>query len=99
MKSSNVEVHDNRPIAVDEFHPVSANPDNKLGDRDRQLIARDKTHIIAMTGSYFRGNAKAVLHPQDEVKFDTVTYPYYKQLNGYRYQKQLDIGYCFYSGS
>ena len=52
-----------------------------------------------MTGSYFRGDAEAVLAPQDEAKFDTVTYTYYEQLNGYEYLKQLDIGYFFYSGS
>jgi superfamily II DNA or RNA helicase len=94
-----VEVLDDRLIAVDEFHHVSANPDNKLGDHIRQLMTRDKTHIVAMTGSYFRGDAEAVLHPEDEAKFDTVTYTYYEQLNGYQYLKQLDIGYYFYSGS
>lgn len=94
-----IEVFDDRLIAVDEFHHVSANPDNKLGDHIRQLMTRDKTHIIAMTGSYFRGDAEAVLHPEDEAKFDTVTYTYYEQLNGYQYLKQLDIGYYFYSGS
>ncbi|PSB51960.1 DNA helicase, partial [filamentous cyanobacterium Phorm 6] len=94
-----IEVFDDRLIAVDEFHHVSANPDNKLGDRIRQLMARDQTHIIAMTGSYFRGDAEAVLHPEDESKFDTITYTYYEQLNGYQYLKQLDIGYYFYAGS
>ncbi|MEQ9483348.1 MAG: DEAD/DEAH box helicase [Coleofasciculus sp. F4-SAH-05] len=90
---------DNRLIAVDEFHHISANPDNKLGDIMRQLMTRDKTHIVAMTGSYFRGDAEAVLHPDDEARFDTVTYTYYEQLNGYQYLKQLDIGYYFYAGS
>ena len=94
-----VEVLDDRLIAVDEFHHVSANPDNKLGDHIRQLMTCDKTHIIAMTGSYFRGDAVAVLHPEDEARFDTVTYTYYEQLNGYQYLKQLDIGYYFYAGS
>jgi len=94
-----VEMLDDRLIAVDEFHHVSNNPDNKLGDRIRQLMARDKTHIVAMTGSYFRGDAEAVLHPEDEAKFHTVTYTYYEQLNGYEYLKQLDIGYYFYSGN
>lgn len=94
-----VEVFDERLIAVDEFHHVSANPDNKLGDHIRQFMNRDKVHIIAMTGSYFRGDSEAVLHPDDESKFDTVTYTYYEQLNGYEYLKQLDIGYYFYSGS
>jgi superfamily II DNA or RNA helicase len=94
-----VEVFDGRMIAVDEFHHVSANPDNKLGTHLGQFIARDRVHIVAMTGSYFRGDAEAVLAPQDEAKFDTVTYTYYEQLNGYQYLKQLDIGYFFYSGS
>jgi len=57
-----VEAFDDRLIAVDEFHHVSANPDNKLGDYIRQLMTRDKIHIVAMTGSYFRGDAEAVLH-------------------------------------
>ncbi len=93
------EVFDDRLIVVDEFHHVSANPDNRLGDHVRQLMARDKTHLVAMTGSYFRGDAEAVLHPDDESRFETVTYTYYEQLNGYEYLKQLDIGYYFYAGS
>ena len=93
-----VEKFDDRLIAVDEFHHVSSNPDNKLGLHLGQFIGRCKTHIVAMTGSYFRGDAEAVLGPQDESKFDTVTYTYYEQLNGYEYLKQLDIGYFFYSG-
>ena len=93
------EAFDDRLIAVDEFHHVSANPDNKLGLHLGQFIARDKVHIVAMTGSYFRGDAEAVLIPEDEAKFDSVTYTYYEQLNGYQYLKTLDIGYYFYSGS
>ena len=94
-----IEAFDQRLIAIDEFHHVSANPNNKLGEYVGQLMARDKTHIVAMTGSYFRGDAIAVLHPEDEAKFETVTYTYYEQLNGYQYLKQLDIGYYFYAGS
>ena len=94
-----VEAFDDCLIAVDEFHHVSANPDNKLGAHLGQFITRNKVHIIAMTGSYFRGDAEAVLAPQDESKFEAVTYTYYEQLNGYQYLKQLDIGYYFYSGS
>ena len=90
---------DGRLIAVDEFHHVSANPENKLGLHLGDFIARDKVHIVAMTGSYFRGDAEPVLSPQDEEKFDPVTYTYYEQLNGYEYLKRLDIGYYFYSGS
>jgi len=94
-----VAAFDDRLIAVDEFHHVSADPDSKLGQHLGQLIARDRVHIVAMTGSYFRGDAVPVLNPHDEAKFDTVTYTYYEQLNGYEYLKQLDIGYFFYSGS
>jgi len=94
-----VEAFDNRLVAIDEFHHVSANPDNKLGQYLAELISRDKVHVVAMTGSYFRGDAEAVLNPHDEAKFDTVTYTYYEQLNGYTYLKTLDIGYFFYSGS
>ena len=93
------EAFDDRLIAVDEFHHVSVNPDNKLGLHLGQFIARDKTHIVAMTGSYFRGDAEPVLTPDDEAKFETVTYTYYEQLNGYEHLKRLDIGYFFYTGS
>lgn len=94
-----VEKFDDRLIAVDEFHHVSSNPDNKLGSHLGHFMARERAHIVALTGSYFRGDAEAVLSPQDEEKFDTVTYTYYEQLNGYEYLKQLDMGYFFYSGS
>ena len=90
---------DDRLIAVDEFHHVSVSEDNRLGEFVRQLIERDKTHLIAMTGSYFRGDAAAVLMPEDERRFATVTYTYYEQLSGYQHLKKLDIGYYFYSGS
>ncbi len=94
-----IEAFDGRLIAVDEFHHVSANPDNKLGQHLGALIARDKVHIVAMTGSYFRGDADPVLMPEDEIKFEPVTYTYYEQLNGYTWLKSLDIGYFFYSGA
>jgi hypothetical protein len=93
-----VAAFDDRLIAIDEFHHVSSNPDNRLGNQLGQLIARDKVHIVAMTGSYFRGDAEAVLAPQDEAKFETITYTYYEQLNGYEHLKSLDIGYFFYTG-
>ena len=94
-----VEAFDGCLIAVDEFHHVSVSEDNRLGEFVRKLIERDKTHLIAMTGSYFRGDAAAVLMPEDERRFETVTYTYYEQLSGYQYLKRLDIGYYFYSGS
>ena len=94
-----IEAFDDCLIAVDEFHHVSANPENKLGAHLAELIARDKVHVVAMTGSYFRGDAEPVLMPHDEAKFDTVTYTYYEQLNGYKHLKALDIGYFFYTGA
>lgn len=94
-----VEAFDDSLIAIDEFHHVSSDEANILGGQLKQFIARDKVHIVAMTGSYFRGDAIAVLAAEDEEKFDSITYTYYEQLNGYQYLKQLDIGYCFYSGS
>ena len=94
-----VEAFDGRLIAVDEFHHVSANPDNRLGAQLGAFIARDRVHIVAMTGSYFRGDAEPVLAPQDEARFETVTYTYHEQLDGYRWLKSLDIGYFFYSGA
>lgn len=94
-----VEAFDERLIAIDEFHHVSADEDNVLGSQLKKLIARNKAHIVAMTGSYFRGDANPVLMPDDEAKFDTITYTYYEQLNGYEYLKTLNVGYYFYSAS
>ena len=94
-----IEAFDDRMIAIDEFHHVSANPENRLGSYLKELLDRGKVHVVAMTGSYFRGDSDAVLMPEDESKFATVTYTYYEQLNGYEYLKSLDIGYYFYNGS
>jgi hypothetical protein len=93
-----IEAFDNRLIAIDEFHHVSSEGDNVLGRQLSELIGRDKAHITAMTGSYFRGDAAPVLSPDDEAKFEPVTYTYYEQLNGYEFLKSLDLGYYFYTG-
>lgn len=93
-----IQSFDERLIAIDEFHHVSSNPDSILGSQLTALIARDKAHVVAMTGSYFRGDSEAVLSPGDESKFETVTYTYYEQLNGYTWLKSLDLGYFFYTG-
>ena len=98
VEALGVEAFDNRLIAIDEFHHVSSNPDSKLGSQLSAFIARDKVHVVAMTGSYFRGDSEAVLAPADEARFETVTYTYYEQLNGYQWLKSLDIGYFFYTG-
>jgi len=94
-----VDAFDERLVAIDEFHHVSENEDNRLGGYLRNLIARDKAHVVGMTGSYFRGDTEPVLGPEDEGKFKTVTYTYYEQLNSYEHLKNLDIGYYFYSGA
>lgn len=85
-------------IAIDEFHHVSASGDNILGTLLRSLINNSTVHIVAMTGSYFRGDSIPVLMPEDEAKFTKVTYNYYQQLNGYKHLKSLGIGYHFYQG-
>ena len=93
-----VQAFDDRLIAIDEFHHVSSNPDNVLGNQLGAFITRGKVHVVAMTGSYFRGDSEAVLGPADEARFETITYTYYEQLNGYNWLKSLDIGYFFYTG-
>ena len=85
-------------IAIDEFHHVSADVNNRLGDIIRNIMNKSTAHLIAMTGSYFRGDSVPVLHPDDEAKFTKVTYNYYQQLNGYDFLKSLGIGYHFYQG-
>lgn len=85
-------------IAIDEFHHVSSDTDNKLGEILRDIMNKSTAHIIAMTGSYFRGDSVPVLRPEDEAKFTKVTYNYYEQLNGYNHLKSLGIGYHFYQG-
>lgn len=86
-------------LAIDEFHHVSADKDSsKLGNLLHSIMTKSNAHIVAMTGSYFRGDGVPVLAPQDEIKFDKVTYNYYDQLNGYNYLKSLGIGYHFYQG-
>jgi len=85
-------------VAIDEFHHVSADGNNRLGEVLKNIMAKSDAHIVAMTGSYFRGDSVPVLMPEDEEKFTKITYNYYQQLNGYEYLKSLGIGYHFYTG-
>lgn len=85
-------------IAIDEFHHVSADGDNRLGEVMKNIMAKTNAHIVAMTGSYFRGDNIPVMLPEDEALYTKVTYNYYEQLNGYEYLKSLGIGYHFYTG-
>jgi len=89
---------DNTLLAIDEFHHVSADAENRLGDLLRDIMRKSTAHIVAMTGSFFRGDSVPILVPEDEAKFTKVTYNYYEQLNGYEYLKSLGIGYHFYQG-
>ena len=89
---------DNTLVAIDEFHHVSAEGDNILGQVLKSIMSNSEAHIVAMTGSYFRGDSVPVLMPEDEAKFTKVTYTYYQQLNGYEFLKSLGIGYHFYTG-
>ena len=95
----NIESFNNTLLAIDEFHHVSAAIENRLGEVLNKVMNKTNAHIIAMTGSYFRGDNIPVLMPEDEIKFTPVTYNYYEQLNGYKYLKSLGIGYHFYQGN
>ena len=86
-------------LAIDEFHHTSADANSNLGDVVRRVMNNSTGHIVAMTGSYFRGDGIPVLRAEDEAKFYPITYNYYQQLNGYKYLKNLVLGYHFYHGS
>ena len=86
-------------FGIDEYHHSSADAYNGLGELVRRLITFTTAHIMAMTGSYFRGDAVPVMRPEDEQLFQpAVNYNYYQQLNGYKYLKSLGIGYHFFRG-
>ncbi len=91
-------VFNNTLLAIDEFHHVSVDGKNRLGEVLRSIMNNTTAHIVAMTGSYFRGDSVPVLLPEDEARFSKVTYNYYEQLNGYTHLKTLGIGYHFYQG-
>ena len=88
----------NTLLAIDEFHHVSADANNRLGELLKLIMNKSTAHIVAMTGSYFRGDSVPILTPENEAKFTKVTYNYYEQLNGYNFLKSLGIGYHFYTG-
>src|SRR3546814_20671381 len=62
------EAFDGRLVAIDEFHHVSADAGNRLGAQLAQLIGRGQAHVVALTGSYFRGEAIPVLAPGDDTQ-------------------------------
>ena len=89
MKELPDEMFNDTLLAIDEFHHTSADANSNLGDVVRRVMYNSTGHIIAMTGSYFRGDGIPVLRPEDEAKFFPITYNYYQQLNGYKYLKNL----------
>ncbi len=91
-----VSVFNDTLLAIDEFHHVSSDENSILGEVLRSLMAKTNAHIIAMTGTYFRGDSVPVMEPADYAKFEKVTYNYYEQLDGYKHLKSLGIGYHFY---
>lgn len=99
MKEISDEAFNDCLLAIDEFHHTSADVSSGLGDIVRRVMNNSTGHIVAMTGSYFRGDGVPVLRAEDEARFFPVTYNYYQQLNGYRYLKNLVLGYHFYHGS
>ncbi len=99
MKEINDEDFNDTLLAIDEFHHTSADANSNLGDVVRRVMNNSTGHIVAMTGSYFRGDGIPVLRVEDEARFYPVTYNYYQQLNGYKYLKNLVLGYHFYHGS
>ena len=99
MKEISDEEFNDCLLAIDEFHHTSADANSGLGDIVRRVMNHSTGHIVAMTGSYFRGDGIPVLRAEDEARFHPVTYNYYQQLNGYRYLKNLVLGYHFYHGS
>ena len=99
MKELEDEAFNDTLLAIDEFHHTSADANSNLGDVVRRVMNNSTGHIVAMTGSYFRGDGVPVLRAEDEARFFPVTYNYYQQLNGYKYLKNLILGYHFYHGS
>ncbi|WP_423809391.1 DEAD/DEAH box helicase [Photobacterium iliopiscarium] len=93
-----IEAFQDCALAIDEFHHVSASQDSRLGNLIDKMMKETNAHIVAMTGSYFRGDTVPILLPEDEALFTKVTYTYYEQLNGYEHLKTLGIGYHFYKG-
>lgn len=86
-------------LAIDEFHHVSADIESsRLGALLRDVMNGSDVHIVAMTGSYFRGDSVPVLSTEDESRFTPVTFNYYDQLNGYEHLRSLGIGHHFYQG-
>lgn len=96
LKDLDMELLNDTLVAIDEFHHVSESGENQLGNCLDIVMKNTNAHIVAMTGSYFRGDSLKILTVEDEAKFKHVTYSYYEQIQSYKYLKSLGIGYHFY---
>lgn len=74
MKEISDEEFNDSLLAIDEFHHTSADVNSGLGDIVRRVMNNSTGHIVAMTGSYFRGDGVPVLRAEDEARFFPVTY-------------------------
>ena len=98
-KLDNPKLFDKVLLGIDEFHHVSASDNSRLGAILDEIMSVSDAHVVALTGSYFRGDAIPILTPEDEERFEKVTYSYYEQLNGYTHLKSLSLDYKFYGQS
>jgi superfamily II DNA or RNA helicase len=69
MKELEDEAFNDTLLAIDEFHHTSADANSNLGDVVRRVMNNSTGHIVAMTGSYFRGDGVPVLRAEDEARF------------------------------
>lgn len=83
-------------LAIDEFHHVKAEDNSVLGNLLSDIMAHSNCHVIAMTGSYFRGDRNSILRPEEEKKFQIVNYEYSRMLNGFKHLCQVQLGYHFF---
>ncbi|MDR0899086.1 MAG: DEAD/DEAH box helicase family protein [Lactobacillaceae bacterium] len=90
---------DNTLVAIDEFHHVSSDGKSVIGQVLNGLLTNQTTHILAMTGSYFRGDTQMIIDELDETQFDKVDYSYKEQFEGYTYLKRFKMSYQFYRGN
>jgi len=96
-QEAGIDVFRNCLIAIDEFHHASSDDENRLGAFVRDALQYDDIQLVAMTGSYFRGDELAILTPEEEGKFTSVSYTYWEQMSNYEHLKTLRIDYSFYS--
>lgn len=90
---------DGAVLAIDEFHHVSSDLESsRLGALLEGVMRDSDVNVVAMTGSYFRGDSVPILSPETEALFTPVTFNYYDQLNGYEHLRSLGIGHHFYQG-